>query len=57
MQLHISVVQKHATYAYQKKLQIFQADLKKFLNKCSELVSKCQHRRKKQLQSFNQDCS
>ena len=36
-----------------KKLQIFQADPKKLLNKRSELVSKCRHRSKFKLRCLN----
>ena len=36
-----------------EKLQIFQADPNKLLNKRSELVSKCRHRSKFKLRSFN----
>ena len=36
-----------------EKLQIFQADPNKLLNKHSELVSKCRHRSKFKLRSFN----
>ena len=36
-----------------EKLQIFLADPKKILNKRSELVSKCRHRSKFKLRSFN----
>ena len=35
-----------------EKLQIFQADPNKLLNKRSELVSKCRHRSKFKLRSF-----
>ena len=46
------MIQKH-NLCLSEKLQIFQADPKKLLNKHWELVSKCLHRSKFKLKSFN----